>query len=267
MALCWSMDKIGPICRSVADTALVLSVLNGADPRDRDSIEAPFACDLRAGVAGLRVGYLPAAFADPCATATDLAVLAAVRGLGLDPVALELPDLPYGSLMNILYAEAAAAFEDLTLEDRDDRLTWQEADAWPNIFRKARFLSAVDHVQTDRLRWQVMLALDRLFADVDVLIGPFNTGPMLVASNFTGHPCLHLRAGFADLATRAPGSLAAGHVRMSDATRPGPRHRVPQGISIWAGLFDEGAAIRLGLALERRLGAGAERPPGFGDPA
>ena len=112
--------------------------------------------------------------------------------------------------MNILYAEAAAAFEELTLSDVDDTLTWQDDGAWPNTFRKARFLSAVDHVQLDRLRYQVMLALDELFAKVDAVIGPFMTGPMLVASNFTGHPCLHLRAGFVELATRGPASLGGG---------------------------------------------------------
>ena len=263
MALCWSMDKVGPICRSVTDTAMVLAALNGADPGDRDSIEAPFSCDLRAGIDGLRVGYLPAAFADPATTATDHATLDAVRALGLVPIPLELPDLPYGSLMSILYAEAAAAFEELTLDGRDDTLTWQGADAWPNLFRKARFISAVDHVQADRLRWQVMLALDRLFQTVDVLVGPFNAGPMLVASNFTGHPCLHMRTGFADLPTRAPGSLGAGKVRMPDAVAGGALHRVPQGISIWSGLFNEGAALRLGLALERQLGVVDLRPDGL----
>ena len=109
-------------------------------------------------------------------------------------VQVQLPDLPYAALMNLLLAEAAASFEDLTLSGQDDTLTWQDADAWPNAMRKARFLSAVDHVQLDRLRYLVMQALDGLFQQCDVLIGPFSTGPMLIASNFTGHPCLHLRA-------------------------------------------------------------------------
>ena len=132
-------------------------------------------------------------------------------------VEARLPDLPYGALMNVVYAEAAAAFEQLTLTDADDTLTWQADGAWPNTFRKARFLSAVDHVQLDRLRYLVMQALDGLFREVDALIGPFMTGPMLVASNFTGHPCLHLRAGFADLPARGEASLGAGRLTTGEA--------------------------------------------------
>ena len=258
MALCWSLDKVGPICRGAEDTAMVLSVLNGGDPADRSSIDAPFAFAADASLTGLRIGYLPEAFGAG-ATPVDHAALETMRGLGFSVAAAELPDLPYGALMNILYAEAAAAFEELTLSDRDDTLTWQEPGAWPNTFRKARFLSAVDHVQLDRLRYQVMLALDRLFERFDVLIGPFATGPMLVASNFTGHPCLHLRAGFLELATRSPASLGSGRLTTGEPTT-GSLFRVPQGISLWGRLFDEGRLVALGIALERALGVAAERP-------
>ena len=264
MALCWSLDKVGPICRGVEDTAMVLAALNGFDAADRSSIGAPFNFDAGASLAGLKVGYLPEAFGEG-ATEVDHAALAALRGLagdlGIEVVETSLPDLPYGALMNILYAEAAAAFEGLTLSDLDDTLTWQDEGAWPNTFRKARFLSAVDHVQLDRLRYQVMLALDGLFKDVDILIGPFMTGPMLVASNFTGHPCLHLRAGFLNLGTRSPASLGAGKLTTGEADDAGPLHRVPHGISLWGRLFDEGPMLALGIALEKALGVAAERPP------
>ena len=259
MALCNSLDKVGPICRAVEDTAMVLEALNGFDRDDRSSIGAPFAFDAAAPVAGLRLGFLPEAFGEG-ATAVDHAALAAARSLGVAVLPVSLPDLPYGSLMNILYAEAAAAFEELTLSGRDDTLTWQADGAWPNTFRKARFLSAVDHVQLDRLRYQVMLALDGLFGEVDALIGPFMTGPMLVASNFTGHPCLHLRAGFLDLGTRSPASLGAGKLTTGEPERNGRLHRVPQGISLWGRLFEEGTILGLGLALERALGVAALRP-------
>ncbi len=259
MALCWSLDKIGPICRSVEDTAMVLEALNGADPADRSSIGAPFNFDATASIAGLRLGYLPDAFAEG-ATAVDHAALEAARSLGVEVVPVSLPDLPYGALMNVLYAEAAAAFEDLTLSGLDDTLTWQDEGAWPNTFRKARFLSAVDHVQLDRLRYQVMLALDGLFAEVDAVIGPFMTGPMLVASNFTGHPCLHLRAGFLDLATRSAASLGAGKLTTGEPEKAGRRFRVPQGISLWGRLFEEGPILNLGMALERALGVASLRP-------
>ena len=259
MALCNSLDKVGPICRSVEDTAIVLAALNGADLADRSSIAAPFVFDAAAGIAGLKVGYLAQAFGEG-ATAVDHAALAAVRALGVDVVEVTLPDLPYGALMNILFAEAAASFEDLTLTNQDDTLTWQDAAAWPNAMRKARFLSAVDHVQLDRLRYLVMQALDALFQQVDVLVGPFMTGPMLIASNFTGHPCLHLRAGFEQLGTRSPASLASGKLTTGEADTSGKTFSVPQGISLWGRLFDEGPILNLGLALEGALGVATLRP-------
>lgn len=259
MALCWSLDKVGPICRGVEDTALVLAAINGGDPAELCSIHAPFAFDAGKGIDGLKLGYLPEAFGEG-ATEVDQAALEAAKALGIEVVEVSLPDLPYGALMNVVYAEAAAAFEHLTLTDADDTLTWQDDGAWPNTFRKARFLSAVDHVQLDRLRYLVMQALDQLFNEVDVLIGPFMTGPMLVASNFTGHPCLHLRAGFENLGTRSPASLGEGKLTTGEADESGETHRVPQGISLWGRLFDEGTILNLGQALEASLGVADERP-------
>lgn len=255
MALSNSLDKIGPICRGVEDTAMVLAALNGAEPGDRDGIEAPFSFDAGAGLDGLRVGYLAQAFGEGT-TEVDHAALQAVRDLGLTVKEVTLPDLPYAALYDILHAEAAAQFEDLTLSGDDDMLTRQDSAAWPNRLRMARFLSAVDHVQLDRLRYRVMLALDAMFRDVDVLIGPFNTGPMLVASNFTGHPCLHLRAGFVQSGTRPRGVLGS----QAQMIAPGPAFRVPHGISLWGRLYDEGTILRLGLALERVFGVASERP-------
>lgn len=258
MALCWSLDKVGPICRSVEDTALVLAAINGGDIADRASIAAPFAFDATRGIDGMVLGYLPEAFEDG-ATDIDRAALSAARDLGIEVREVTIEDLPYGSLMNILYAEAAAAFEDLTLTDQDDTLKWQDEGAWPNTMRKARFLSAVDHVQLDRLRYRVMQAMDEMMSGVDALIGPFMTGPMLIASNFTGHPCLHLRAGFDDIATRSAASLGAGKLTTGEATGE-TTFRVPQGISLWGQLFDEGPLLNLGMALEQKLGVAAERP-------
>lgn len=259
MALCWSLDKIGPICRSVEDTAIVLAALNGADVADRCTIEAPFGFDAAAPFRKLKLGYLREAFGEG-ANDVDHAALAAARRLGIEVVEVSLPDLPYGALMNIVYAEAAAAFEELTLDNADDTLKWQDDGAWPNTFRKARFLSAVDHVQLDRLRYQVMLALDEMFTKVDALIGPFMTGPMLVASNFTGHPCLHLRAGFLEIGTRSAASLGSGKLTTGEADATGQTFKVPQGISVWGKLFDEATILSLGIALERELGVASARP-------
>jgi Asp-tRNA(Asn)/Glu-tRNA(Gln) amidotransferase A subunit family amidase len=259
MSLCWSLDKVGPICRFAEDTAIVLAAINGADPADRFSIDAPFGFDAEADISGLRLGYLPEAFGEG-ATEVDHAALAASRRLGVEVVEVSLPPLPYETLMNVVYAEAAAAFEDLTLSGLDDTLKWQGDGAWPNTFRKARFLSAVDHVQFDRLRYKVMLALDELFTKVDALIGPFMTGPMLIASNFTGHPCLHLRAGFLNLATRSAASLGSGKLTTGEPEAGGRAFMVPQGVSLWGRLFEEGPILNLGIALERELGVAAVRP-------
>ena len=259
MALCWSLDKIGPICRYVEDTAIVLAAINGRDDADRFSIDAPFRFDAEADIAGLKLGYLPEAFGEG-ATEVDHAALAASRRLGVEVVEVSLPALPYEALMNMVYAEAAAAFEDLTLSNLDDTLKWQDDGAWPNTFRKARFLSAVDHVQLDRLRYRVMLALDEIFNNVDAVIGPFMTGPMLIASNFTGHPCLHLRAGFLQLATRGAASLGSGKLTTGEPEAAGRTFNVPQGVSLWGRLFEEGPILNLGMALEKELGVAAVRP-------
>jgi Asp-tRNA(Asn)/Glu-tRNA(Gln) amidotransferase A subunit family amidase len=192
MALCWPLDKIGPICRSVEDTALVLQAINGHDSADLGSLDVPFNFDARRPIKSLRVGYIPSPFEGEDAMDIDRAALEAVRRLGLKLVEISLPDLPYMSLMNILFAEAAAAFEELTLSDRDDELVRQNDGAWPNTFPKARFMSAVDHVQLDRLRYQTMQVMDDVFKDVDIMIGPFKIDSMMVITNFTGHPCLLL---------------------------------------------------------------------------
>jgi Asp-tRNA(Asn)/Glu-tRNA(Gln) amidotransferase A subunit family amidase len=257
MTLCPSLDKVGPIARGVEDCACVLAALNGGDPADRGSIDAPFGWDPAAPLRGLRLGYLPDAFGEG-ATEVDHAALAAARTLGLEVVEARLPDLPYDALLALLQAEAAASFEPLTLSGEDDLLTRQDDDAWPNLFRRARFLSAVDHVQTDRLRFAVMEALGALFREVDVLIGPFATGPMLVASNFTGHPCLHLRAGFLETPSRGRAGLQS---RRAASAAEGPLHTVPQGISLWGPLFREDLVLRVGLALEAALDVADRRPP------
>lgn len=258
MALCNTLDKVGPIARSVDDCAVILATLNQSDPTDRFSIEAPFVYDAGTGIDDLVVGYLPAAYADG-ASESDHRALEQVRRLGLRVTEVDLPDLPYAALRNVLFAEAAAFFEQLTLTNDDDTLTAQDDGAWPNTMRKARFLSAVDHVQLDRLRYRVMEALDSVFDQCDVLVGPCRTGPMLVASNFTGHPCLTLRAGFADVRTRSLTVLASGAPVEVEATS-GPTFSVPHGISLWGRLFDEGPMLNVGRALEAAFDVRSRRP-------
>lgn len=260
MPLCWTLDKIGPMCRSVADTALVLAAINGGDPADPCSIDAPFGFDAAGPITDLRLGYYPADFAEAGADDLDRAMLDHARALGLTLVALTRPDLPYDALMNVLFAEAAASFEHLTLEGTDDSLTWQEPGSWPNTFRKARFLSAVDHIQLDRLRRRIMQDMARAFDGVDAMIGPCLAGPMLIITNFTGHPSLALRCGFRQSPTRKPLSLAEAKLDQGqDGT--GETFTVPHAICLYGRLFDEATILRIGAAFETRLDVAGRRPP------
>jgi len=253
MALCWSLDKVGPITRTVEDTALVTAVLNGPDRRDPSSIDMPFSYDPGTDLKAVRLGYDPAWF--EAGNDIDRAALEAAKTLGAKEVSFSLPDLPYGVLVQQLLAEAAAAFEDMTLSDEDDLLKWQEDAAWPNSFRATRFLTAIDLIQIDRLRRRAMQEMHGAFEGVDVVIGPNFASGLLTPTNFTGHPCLAIRAGFFESQPRT----IFGAVDDPDA----PVSRVPQAISLWAPLFREGPMIAFGRALERELGVAGERPAAF----
>ena len=171
----------------------------------------------------------------------------------------DLPDWPYGSLMLILFAEAAAAFEELTLSGQDDQLKAQVPDAWPNLFREARFLSAVDFVQADRLRRKVATEMARIFSQVDVLLVPSLRDEMLTISNFTGHPSLTLRAGFVEVARGAqrlgarPGASAAQV--LAAATRAARRHADRASVRRRHGRA-RGARARANVCRRRRAAAG-----------
>ncbi len=260
MTLCWSLDKLGPMARGVEDTLLVLSAISGPDPGDESSVPSRLDFDAAAGIAGLRVGYFPAWMNAPPATEVDRAALETIKQLGMAPVEVSLPDWAYASLSIILFAEAAAAFEELTLSHGVDQLKMQVPDAWPNIFRQSRFLSAVDMVQADRLRRKVAQEMARIFAGVDLLIVPSLRDEMLTITNFTGHPSLTLRAGFVEV-DRARSDWAP------DPAHPlptfAPKRRVPHGITLIGRLFDEGTLGRAGIALERAFAVAAVRPPGF----
>jgi Asp-tRNA(Asn)/Glu-tRNA(Gln) amidotransferase A subunit family amidase len=260
MTLCWSLDKLGPMTRSVEDALLVLAAISGADPGDVASVPSKLDFDATAGVEGLRVGIIPAWMNAPPAVDVDRAALEAVKRAGMVPVEVSLPDWPYGSLSLILFAEAAAAFEEMTLSHQDDALKMQVADAWPNLFRQSRFLSAVDFVQADRLRRKVAQEMARLFTQVDLLLVPSLRDEILTITNFTGHPSLTMRAGFVDV-DKARSDWAP------DPAHPlptfSPKRRVPHGITLIGPLFEEGVLGRAGIVLERAFGVAGERPPGF----
>jgi len=248
------------MARSVEDTMLVLHAISGPDPGDVASVPSKLAFNSDANVTGLRVGYIPAWMQKDPATEVDRAALETVKKVGMTPVVVSLPDWPYDSLNIILFAESAAAFEELTLSHQLDELTMQVPDAWPNTFRQSRFLSAVDFVQADRMRRKVALEMERVFSEVDVLLVPSLRDEFLVITNFTGHPSLTLRAGFVEV-SEARSDWAP------DPKNPLPKfaapRRVPHGITLVGKLFEEGTVAEVGMTLERAFDVAAVRPAGF----
>ena len=260
MTLCWSLDKLGPMTRSVEDALLVLRAISGQDAGDPSSVPSRLDFDAAAPVAGLKVGYFPQWMKESPATEVDRAALETIKKLKMEAKEVSLPDWPYGSLMPILFAEGAASFEDLALNNQLGQLKVQVKDAWPNLFRQARFLSAVDTVQADRLRRKVALEMARIFREVDLLIVPSLRDEQLTITNFTGHPSLTLRAGFVNV-SEARSDWAP------DPANPLPKfappRRVPHGITLLGRLFDDGLVGQVGVALEREFGVAQERPQGF----
>jgi Asp-tRNA(Asn)/Glu-tRNA(Gln) amidotransferase A subunit family amidase len=260
MTLCWSLDKLGPMARSVEDTLLVLETISGPDAGDVASVPSKLDFDAAKDVRGLRIGYFPKWMQEPPATDVDRAALETVKKLGMIPVEVSIPDWPYDSLDVILFAEGAAAFEELTLSHQVDQLKAQVPDAWPNIFRQSRFLSAVDYVQADRFRRKVAEEMARVFSQVDVLLVPSLRDEMLTLTNFTGHPSLTLRAGFVEVSV-------ARSDWAPDPNKPLPKfsppRRVPHGVTLIGRLFDEGTLGSVGIALERAFDVMKERPQGF----
>jgi Asp-tRNA(Asn)/Glu-tRNA(Gln) amidotransferase A subunit family amidase len=260
MTLCWSLDKLGPMTRGVEDGLLVLKAISGADPGDLASVSHHLEFDAGASLQGLRVGYFPAWMKENPATDVDRMALETVKKLGMNAVEVAIPDWPYDSLDVILFSEGAAAFEELTLNGNMDQLKAQVPDAWPNLFRESRFLSAVDFVQTDRFRRKVALEMARVFSEVDLLLVPSLRDEMLTITNFTGHPCITLRAGFVEVSeARSDWAPDPAH----PLPKFSPPRRVPHGVTLIGRLFDEGTIGRVGIALEREFAVASERPPGF----
>jgi Asp-tRNA(Asn)/Glu-tRNA(Gln) amidotransferase A subunit family amidase len=261
MTLSWSCDKLGPMARYVKDTELVLAAISGSDGKDE-------ACTPRSfwrkgpstGTRGLRVGYIKKWMNEAPATDIDRAALESVKKLGMEPVEVSLPDWPYDSLNVILFAESAAAFEEITLNHQVDELKMQVPDAWPNTFRQSRFLSAVDFVQADRFRRMVAVEMERVMASVDLLLVPSLRDEFLVITNFTGQPSLTLRARFVEVSEeRSDWAPDPKHpLRKFD-----PPRRVPHGVTLVGQLFDEGTIAQVGMAMESAFGVAAERPKGF----
>ncbi|RMI25838.1 MAG: amidase, partial [Calditrichaeota bacterium] len=198
MALSWSMDKIGPICRSVEDCALVFNAIYGPDEEDPTLYDLPFNYDASLDIRKLRIGYLKSEFEkDTLNKPFNDAALQQLQKMGVELIPIELPDYPVWDISFILDAEAAAAFDQLTRSNRDDLLVRQIKNAWPNVFRMSRFIPAVEYINANRIRTILINRMTEIFKKVDVYVTP-SFGTNLLLTNLTGHPCVVVPNGFKD---------------------------------------------------------------------
>ncbi len=249
MALSWSMDKLGPICRSVEDCALVLDAIHGPDGKDNSAIAASFNWDASLSPSRLRIGYIKSAFDLPVTDPKDDkrtlhftkpyddAALDVLKGLRVNLIPVELPDIPYDAMRFILTAEAAAAFDGLTRSNRDKELVQQTRGDWANTFRTARFIPAVEYINANRLRSRAIAEWDQLMSKVDVIVSPTGASNLsqLVATNLTGHPAVILPNGF-----RADGT--------------------PVSLTFLGALFEEAKLLAVANAYQRATGFHRVRP-------
>jgi len=198
MALSWSMDKIGPICRSALDGAIVLNSIRGTDGLDNHVRNAAFNYSPKTDIKKLKVGYLKTLFDGNYPTkANDQRALEVIKSLGVELIPVELPtNIPVSAVRLMLTAEAAAAFDELTRSNRDSLLTDQRRFAWPNSFRTARFIPAVEYINASRIRYELVQAYYEKTKDFDVIIAPSFGGTQLLTTNLTGHPCVVVPNGF-----------------------------------------------------------------------
>jgi Asp-tRNA(Asn)/Glu-tRNA(Gln) amidotransferase A subunit family amidase len=237
MALSWSMDKIGPICRRVEDCALVLGAIAGPDGVDPTVIDASF--DYQAGLPlnELRIGYLKSDFDSSRSNrANDQASLERLKSLGARLIPIDLPKIPVNDLSIILSAEAAAAFDELTLSGKDDRMVRQIKNAWPNAFRTARAIPAVEYIQANRVRTLLIAEMDRVMKNIDLYVAPTSSGDNLLLTNLTGHPSICIPNGFSEKGR-------------------------PTSITFVGSLFGEGRMLAAARALQEATGFHLKRPP------
>jgi Asp-tRNA(Asn)/Glu-tRNA(Gln) amidotransferase A subunit family amidase len=196
MTLCWTLDKLGPMARSAEDCALVLDAIRGRDEHDATTVDAAFPFVEKRDLKKLRVGYVKSDFEKKEGNQTnDVATLDALRKLGIDLKEVEWPKVQQGPLWLTLFAEGAAAFDELTRSNQDDKLVQQASGSWPNAFRSARFVPAVEYIQAMRLRTRVIEEMAKLFSEVDVIVAPTWRGPQMLYSNMAGYPSLAIPNG------------------------------------------------------------------------
>lgn len=227
MALSWSMDKLGPITRSVEDCAIVFNAIQGADDKDLSLISAPFnySSPIGSSLKGFRIGYIPSEFNRKYAnSANDSLSFKKLKEMGAEMVPIELPVLPYRDLLIVLAAESGAAFEELSLSNRDDLMVKQDKNAWPSGFRSAHFIPAIDYIQANRARTILIEQLNKTMKGIDIFIAPA-FGQNLLATNLSGHPCVVLPNGF--------------------------RNGLPTSITFTGQLFGEGKLLKIAQAYQK----------------
>ena len=201
MSLSWTMDKLGPICRTVEDCALVFNAIYGADGVDQTLYDAPFNYRPKVDLRKLRIGYLKYDFDKEKDRTNDLASLAVLELLGAKLIPIELPKYPVDDISFVLSTEGAAAFDELTRSNRDDLMVRQIKNAWPNVFRKARFVPAVEYLQAQRIRYLLIQDMAKLMKNIDVYVAPLDEGDNVLLTNLTGHPAIGLPNGFSNAGT------------------------------------------------------------------
>tara|TARA_S200000501_G_scaffold378506_2_gene441479 strand:+ start:457 stop:2097 length:1641 start_codon:yes stop_codon:yes gene_type:complete len=238
MALSWSMDKIGPMCRSVDDCALIYSIIKGTDGEDHSVVDVPFQVPVKKELKSLRIGFVESGFNDSTTSDNDRNVVDRLRELGFNIVPIELPEFPTNALSFLLNVEAAAAFDELTRSNKDDQLVRQVKRAWPNVFRSARYVPAVEYIQANRARVLLNQKMSSLFEKIDVYLVPSFYGDNLLRTNLTGHPCIVLPNGFDDKG-------------------------MPTSISFIGDLYMDGELVAVARSYQRGTGWHKRYPPKF----
>jgi Asp-tRNA(Asn)/Glu-tRNA(Gln) amidotransferase A subunit family amidase len=240
MALCWSSDKVGPICRSAEDAAIVFHYIHGADKQDASSISFAFNYTGSVNLKKLKIAYIKNYIDTLPDNGPDKQTLKILKEMGAEIVPISFPDSLHGNeiLSMIIGAEAAAAFDDLTLSSKDDEMVQQNKDRWPNVFRSSRFVPAVDYINACRIRYRIMQKMDPFIDAYDIIIAPPETGDQLALTNLTGNPSVTIPNGF----------LPNG---------------MPSGISFIGKHFGEATLLAFAKAYQERTGFQLKHPPGF----
>jgi len=240
MALSWTMDKIGPICRNAQDAAIVFNAIYGPDGKDITLVDKPFNINLGKATKPLRVGYIVSEFAEKNEhNANDFTALETMKQMGYELIPVQLPNnLPVEALSIILEAEAAAAFSNLTLSNLDDSMVLQTKNSWPNIFRTSRLIPAVEYIQANRIRTDLIQKFMEIFKQVDIIISPSLEGNQLLMTNLTGHPSISIPNGF-------------------------DKRRMPTSITFIADWYNEADLLALGWAFQQKQGFYLKHPDKF----